>query len=278
MKRAFVYLGSILLPLACNQSGGSAYTESEVFVQEMGNSKYEAAVEDSLDWEDDVSDDVHLEQKIIKNGNLRFQTSDLDKTTAQIFEAVSKHKAQIQEDREGKNYNSLYRNITIRVPSKDFESLVTDVSQGVAYFDTKEISSQDVTEQFIDIEARLKAKKELENRYLELLKKAQKVSEILEIERELSKIREEIEAKQGQLNYLQNRVSMSTLAIHFYKQTTNTGVTASYGSKMWNAIKGGFQGISAFFLGLLYIWPFIILSIVAFYAIRKKIRKRKNKQ
>ena len=158
----------------------------------------------------------------------------------------------------------------------DFESLVAEISQGVYYFDTKEISSEDVTEQYIDIEARLKAKKELENRYLEILQKAQKVSEILEIERELSKIREEIESRQGQLNYLQSKVSMSRLHISFYKETANTGVTASYGSKMWNALKGGFNGMSSFFLGLLYIWPFIAISVIAFYIIRKKIRKRKK--
>ncbi len=98
--------------------------------------------------------------------------------------------------------------MVIRVSNSDFENLLQEVSSDVKYFDQKEISSEDVTEQFIDIEARLKAKKELENCYLELLKKANKISEILEIEKELVVIREEIESKQGQLNYLQNKVAM----------------------------------------------------------------------
>jgi len=126
------------------------------------------------------------------------------------------------------------------------------------------------------LEARLKAKKELEGRYLELLKKANKISEILEIEKELVLIREEIESKQGQLNYLQNRVSMSTLEITFYKQTTETGVTVSYGSKMWNSIKGGVSWMPGFFLGLLYIWPLLLIAALVFYYIRKRKKNLKN--
>ena len=217
------------------------------------------------------------EQKIVKNGKLRFETTDFGKTANKIYTAVKKYKAQIQTDNEGKEYNSLTRNIVIRVSNENFENILRDISTGIAYFDQKEISSEDVTEQFIDLEARLKAKKELESRYLELLKKANKISEILEIEKELVVIREEIESKQGQLNYLQSRVSMSTLEITFYKQTVETGVTVSYGSKMWNAIKGGVSWIPGFFLGLLYIWPLILISGLAFYYIRKRKKNFKNK-
>ena len=154
---------------------------------------------------------------------------------------------------------------------------MTAISKGVSYFDNKEITSQDVTTEFIDIEARLKAKKVLENRYIELLKKANKVSEMLEIEAQLSAIREEIEAKQGQLNYMQNRVSFSTITVEFYKTVaTESGITTSYGMKIWNAIKSGFNSISSLFIRMLEIWPFIIILIVGIYYIRKKITRNKK--
>ena len=162
--------------------------------------------------------------------------------------------------------------MVIRVSNSDFENLLQEVSSDVKYFDQKEISSEDVTEQFIDIEARLKAKKELENCYLELLKKANKISEILEIEKELVVIREEIESKQGQLNYLQNKIAMSTLEVSFYKQTAESDVTVSYGSKMWNAIKSGISWIPGFFLGLLYIWPLFTIGGFLFYYLCKRIQ------
>ncbi|AOW08872.1 DUF4349 domain-containing protein [Flavobacterium gilvum] len=218
-----------------------------------------------------------IEQKIIRNGNLRFETDNLESTYEQIKTAVKKGKAFIQNDSEGKDYSSIYRRITVRIPSENFDSFIKDFSTGVAYFDNKEISSQDVTEEYIDIDARLKTKKKLENRYLELLAKATKMSEMLAIEAQLSAIREEIEAKEGQLRYMQNQVSLSTVTIEFYKTIAQeSGVTISYGAKVWNAFKSGFYGISSFFLGLLEIWPFIIIAIALFYFIRKRFKK-KNK-
>jgi prefoldin subunit 5 len=86
--------------------------------------------------------------------------------------------------------------------------------------------------------SRLNTKRKLEERYIEILKKATKVSEILEIEKQISAIREEIEAKQGQLKYLESRVSESTVTIEFYKTIAQKeGVKISYGSKIWNSIK-----------------------------------------
>lgn len=223
----------------------------------------------------DKEDQKNIEQKIIKTGNLRFETNDLEATYNQIQSAVKKYNAIIQNDTEGKDYGSVFRKITVRVPSKTFDLFLNDISKGVAYFDNKEISSQDVTEEYIDIDARLKAKKVLEARYLELLKKANKVTEMLEIEKQLSAIREEIEAKEGQLRYMQSQISMSTITIEFYKTVANEGgATISYGSKIWNAITSGFNGISSFFIGLLSIWPFLIILATGFYFIRKRFKKK----
>lgn len=220
--------------------------------------------------------DVQLaDQKIIREAELRFEVDDLDATYERIRTAVTKYTGIIQSDAEGKSDDQLYRNMSIRVPSANFDSFIADVRKGIGYFDRKEISARDVTEEYIDTEARLKAKKALETRYLELLRKANKVSEMLEIETELSKIREEIEAKEGALRYMQHRISMSSVGIEFYKKTAiQTGATVSYGGKMWNAIKSGFYGISTFFVGLLYLWPFIIILVVLFFFFRRRLRKK----
>jgi len=216
-----------------------------------------------------------IEQKIIKTGDIKFETNDLGKTYNQMITAVKKHNAIIQNDTEGNEYGSIFRKIIVRVPSKNFDLFLSDISKGVTYFDNKEISSQDVTEEYIDIDARLKAKKILEARYLELLKKANKVSEMLEIEAQLSAIREEIEAKEGQLRYMQSQISMSTITIEFYKTVANEGgATISYVSKIWNAIASGFNSISSFFIGLLSIWPFLIILAAAVYYIRKRFKKK----
>ncbi|MDG2431859.1 DUF4349 domain-containing protein [Flavobacterium sp.] len=218
-----------------------------------------------------------IEQKIIKEANLRFETSELESTYNQIVTNTKEAGGTIQNDSEGKDYGSIYKKLIIRVPNQNFDVFIKNISKGVAYFENKEITAQDVTAEYIDIDARIKAKKSLENRYIELLNKANKVSEMLEIEKELATIREEIEAKQGELNYLQSRISESTITIYFYKNVAaDGGVTNSYGSKIWNAITSGFNSLSSFLIALLSIWPFLIILTTIIYFIRKKI-KQKNK-
>lgn len=269
--KLFFYLFILVLPMMCSKgpSENLNYVESEMDSEVIF--KESSTLNGMISVPSEVSD-----QKIIKESYLRFETQDLNKTYNQIKKAISENKGFIQDDNSNKSYNTITRHLIIRVPTIGFQSIIDSISKNVAYFDTKRISAKDVTEEFIDLEARLKAKQTLEKRYLELLAKAKNVKEILEIERELSNIREEIEAKQGRLKYLQNKVSLSTLDIEFYKLTSESPITTSYGTKMWNAIKSGFNGLSVCFLGLLHIWPFIIILVIASFLIRKWIKKSKK--
>ena len=279
--KSIIALFLLMLPLACSQSSSDTetveqlYLEEEVMPIEANASSLKRAV---MDDEGSVGNTIEgTDQKIIKESYLRFQTQDLDKTYYQIKQIILQNKGFIQSDNTNKSFNTTTRHLTARIPTSTFQNTIDSISKHVAYFDSKSISARDVTEEFIDLEARLKAKQTLEKRYLELLDRANTVKDILEIERELSAIREEIEAKEGRLKYLENRVSLSTINIEFYKQSAETGVTASYGSKMWNAIKSGFDALSSFFLGVLYIWPFIIILIIIFFVLKKWINKSNKK-
>ncbi len=215
--------------------------------------------------------------KIIKTASIRFETNDLTTTHKRILKAIKEAQGYVQNDNAGTHsYGRTYQNLTVRIPTRNFDMALERISEGVAYFDERTISQEDVTAEFIDIDARLKAKRALEDRYLNLLSKAKNVKEMLEIERELAQIREEIEAKQGRLKYLQSQVSLSTLEIEFYKDEVTTQVTNSYGSKMVNALKSGWNGVSVFFLGLLHLWPFLILLGIGAFFMRRWIKKNKK--
>jgi Domain of unknown function (DUF4349) len=281
MKNFIYCLVFLFLIIGCKQSEESA-SDTKIMSVKLPESDtvaeaVEAPREVTLDQSAEPQKQESIEPKIIKEGNLRFETSDLEPTYQKIIVAAKKQKATIQNDVEGKDYQSVFRNIVVRVPSQNFDAFIKEISNGVTYFDRKEISSKDVTEEYIDIDARLKAKKILEIRYFELLKKANKVSEMIEIETQLASIREEIDAKEGQLRYMKSRISMSTISIEFYKTVAEeSGATSSFGSKFWNAIVSGFNSISSFFIGIIQLWPFILIFVLGFYFIRKKI-KNKNK-
>ena len=275
MKSILLFILVILCFSNCKKAEDNLNYSEDVAISEADNKVDQVKfVKPALAKSEEVT--VETEQKIIKTATLRFETNDLEATYTQILNAVKNSKATIQNDSEGKDYESVFRNLTVRVPSQNFDVFIASISKGVAYFDTKEITSQDVTAEFIDLDARLKAKKVLENRYLELLKKANKVTEMLEIEKQLSAIREEIEVKEGQLNYMQNQVSYSTITIEFYKSVAEaSGATESYGTKIWTAIKSGFNSLSSLFINLLSIWPFILIMIALGYFIRKRFKSKK---
>ncbi len=276
-----IYSSIILLFVCCN--GKSESESSNMMMQSISLPPKEKKSYDSYYKDEDKSYLVAptkevTETKIIKSGNLRFQSDDLDKTYNQIQIAVKKYNATIKNDSQYNDEDGFSRRINIRIPNENFDAFITEISKGVSYFDEKNISSDDVTEEYIDVASRIKTKKVLEERYYELLKKAGKVSEMLEIEKKLSEIREEIEAKEGRLRYLENKVAMSTLDINFYKPVAQgRKATVSYGGRIGNAFVSGFNGISNFFISLLGIWPVIVTLVVLFILIRKRF-KRKNKK
>lgn len=275
MKKMLVALSVLIISVGCKNED---FTEN-VAVSDAKMMVAEAAAVDATTEEDYENNsggaETTVEAKIIKNANLRFETSDLNQSFADIQKALVKYKASLQNDVSGKSSNSVYRDLVIRIPNSAFDAFINEISQGVSHFDRKEISSEDVTEQYIDLESRINTKKTLEKRYLELLNKATKVSEIIEIEKGLATVREEIEVVEGKLKYLQSRVAMSTISIEMYTENASeSGATVSYGAKMWNSFKEGFFGISTFFLGLLQVWPFILIFVLLLMYLRKRYKKK----
>ena len=278
MRTPSILLLTASLFISCKDVEAESASDSAIMVSELKSPAkavaYEAAAVDS------AAGPVNPSQsgsKIIKTADLSFQTSDLSTSYENLYTDIKKYKAIIQNDESGKNDESVYRNLTIRIPSQHFDSFIADISKGVQHFDRKEISQQDVTEEYVDTESRMKSKKKLEERYLQLLSKASKVSEMLEIEKKLAEIREEIEAKEGQLKYMQNRVSMSTVNIQMYTyNASESGATVSYGGKIWNSIKEGFNGLSNFMLSIISIWPFILIFVGVFIFIKRRFFKKKG--
>lgn len=218
-------------------------------------------------------EDATIERKIINSGELRFQSRDLAETEKLILDVVGELGGYISNNNTYSSDDKISQNITVRVPADKFDNLLERVSENARKIDYRNIHSQDVTEEFIDIEARLRTKKELENRYLELLKKATKVEEIVAIEKEIGTLRSEIESIEGRLKYLNSQVNMSTLTIDFYQMT---GSTLNFSSTLGNAIVSGWRLLLAFLVGLVNLWPFLLIITVTLFVLFRFRRKRRR--
>lgn len=209
--------------------------------------------------------------KIIKTGRLSLSTDKLSEGRKIISQILPEFKAYIMNEEEGKSSSSLHISMTIRVPAEQFDALVTKVIGSGFIVDSKSIQASDVTEQYIDVEARLANKKILIEKYTTLLSKSQKIADTLEINRQLETTSADLEVLEGRMKYLNNQISLSTLDLYLEQKLTPT---EQHGQSFFSDLKyqakeglSSFRGALLFILGL---WPFIIIiSVVGFFAYRR---------
>jgi hypothetical protein len=280
MKYFQVYLFMLLVLIGCKKTGESvAPHEPVTSSSDYSGSEAAPAYEKSFRSEAtvEVPEEPVEERKIIKVGWMRIAIKDYSKDLSIIKGIITKHQGYISNENESSTDYSLMNNLTIRVPSVEFDSLVEDIVGVVYKVDNKNITLNDVTEEFIDVETRLKTKKEVEQRYLEILGKANTVQDILLVEQQLRVIREEIEAKEGRLKYLQNQVSLSTLNLEIH-QDLAAKPGFKFFSKLGEALKGGWKGLLNVIVGLIYIWPLLlVVIIIIFWLLRRRRKKRTEK-
>ena len=160
------------------------------------------------------------------------------------------------------------------MPADQFDNLIKRIEALADKVENKGINTQDVTEEFIDVEARLKTKRELEARYSEILKQAKTVADILAIESQIANVRSEIESMTGRLNYLKNQVSFSTLNLSYYQII---GSDFGFATKFVESLKGGWDNLLTFLIFLINLWPFVIgIAIGVIWWLRRRKAKRVN--
>jgi len=167
--------------------------------------------------------------------------------------------------------------LEIKVPAERFDDLVNGLSP-LGKVEQVNVSAQDVGEEFTDITARVANGHRLEQRLIELIAtRTGKLSDVLEIERELARVREEIERMEGRLRYLQVHAAVSTLSIRVHEPAPLVGeagsmaVLAEAFRQAWrNCVGLAASAIAA--MGLLV--PVALLGVLGILGIRKAWRRR----
>jgi hypothetical protein len=160
----------------------------------------------------------------------------------------------------------------LRIPSDKFDEFITGIEKDVTKFDEKRIEVLDVTEEYIDISARMKTKKELEQHYYDLLKQTKNVAEVLLVEEQLNTVRADIESAEGRLKYLKDKVNMSTLHLTFYETTS---APVGFFGEIGKSFVSGWKGFLYFILGIISAWPIVlVVSGFLFWLIRRRRNKK----
>ena len=216
-------------------------------------------------------------RKIIKNGDISFEARDVKATRKALITATKKLNGYIAKETES-GYEDDRKNYTlhIKVPAENFDALLESISTTAEKIDSKNIHIQDVTAEFIDTKTRIHNKKALEKRYLELLSKASKITDMLAIEDKLGEIRAEIESTEGQFLQMQNQVAYSTMEITFYTKSIVTETGKGFGYQLFSSLAKGWDVMAASFFSILTFWPLILVT-VGLYFRYWHFRKKRNK-
>jgi hypothetical protein len=215
---------------------------------------------------------------IMKRADVRFQVENVETNTKNIEKLVSAHKGLVSRQNLSTATEQISNEITIRVPSSAFVSLLDDLAKESKFVDYKRIASENVTEEYEDIQTRLKTKKEVRDRYIDILKtKAKTVEDILKAEEHIRVLQEEIEAKEGRLNFLKTRVAMSEVNLEIYQKViykeSPTLIEKPYIAKVREALGNGWSLITSLSLFIINSWPVLILISMIFWAWRRRRRR-----
>ena len=184
-----------------------------------------------------------VERKIIRNAEITMEvpsTTDTQHRVASIADAnggfvvTSESK---QRESADPAQRTLDIKLVVRVPSTRFGATFDDIKKLASNTPQENVSAQDVTEEFIDLEARIKTQKALEVQFLEIMRQAYKVADALEVQSQIAEVRTEIEKLEGRKRFLENRASLSTIVVNIQAPKPVIAVTVpGFGQSVREAV------------------------------------------
>ena len=274
------------------------YSNGALFDGGVGSVKAEAEesydapmMEEAVDAEpSSPKADVTVGRKIIYSSSFNLETKEYDKSIAKLEELCSQYGAWFENSnsRGTSEYANRYSYYTIRVPVENYKAFISEQSTVGVVISSSE-NNRDVTEQYTDIEARLASATLREERVLQILENANRLDDVLALERELSDIRYEIESYTGSLRKYDSLVSYATVTVSISevaKITPTPPATLTFGERLAKGFKSGIERfidnledfavtLSYNFIGTI-IW--IAVFVVVFVVVKSKIKKHHAKK
>jgi hypothetical protein len=226
------------------------------------------------------SGEADIDRKIVKTGYLTLEVNDITEAITDVARAANELDGYVVSSDQSGNEDITYGQIAIRVPSDRFDEAFDRLHKLAVKVPNESTQSQDVTEEYTDLQAQLRNLEATEAQYLELLKKAEKVEDILAVQRELSNVRGQIEQIKGRIQYLERTSDMALIDVNLQK-------TKPIGGTGWSALetlKSAIRGLATFgrALGNIIIWlaifspVWIIILVVVLYFTRWRKKKART--
>jgi hypothetical protein len=236
-----------------------------------------------------------VQRKTIYSASVQLVVEDLDAVQDRVRELIKRHDAQLaSEDVSGSKGTARTARWRVRVPVKDFEAFLAAVTR-LGELTSSSTTSQDVTEEFYDLEARLKQKQLEEQGLLKLQEEAAaimnkdpkaRMEDLLAVRREWNAVRQEIERIQGRLKLLGHLTELTTVTITLTERKGYVPPTApTFGTTIGRTFEGSISALTSFGQGIVLIlvalapWlPVIALVVVLFWLVLRRLRRALRRQ
>lgn len=227
------------------------------------------------------------DRKIIYTANLHIEVKNIGATFEDIQTKVTEQDGYMVESNmyggSGEGIKSGV--ITARIPQEYFREFIQLVEKGSSKVVESSVSGQDVTEEYVDLEARLKSKLAVEKRLLTFMEQAEKTEDLLKISENLANVQEEMEELLGRMKYLENKTDLATVTIHLEESNVTLSSMDKDELNTWDKTKQqflksinwlltAFSGIIVFLIGGLPVFILLgIIGLIIFFIIRRVKRK-----
>lgn len=246
-----------------------------------------------LDDKADIVSGQFTSQKIIYKADISVETEEFDKAVESIRGKTNEVKGYIENSsvrgRGSEDNDPKHGYFVLRVPKKEFE-YIKKTAESWGNIIQSNSNAQDVTESYIDTETRLQTLEIQQDRIMELLKKAEKMEDIINLERELQNIRYQVESYTSSLRKMDSLVDYATITVNLYEVKAVPTVPKGFSQEIGTAVKSSWSLFAEFIRGaiisIIYLFPYIlILGIIVVLIVRKRgniIKRipsiRKNKE
>lgn len=223
-------------------------------------------------------------EKIIKNADITLKAESYDETIANLNKKIASSDLYIEYSesfQSESDYGGKNGNYTIRVPAdklEDFKTFLKSIGE-IEYISE---NSKNITSEYIDVSARLTALKGQEKRLLEILKEANTVSEIIEIEEKLAEVRMQIEQYTQTIKEYDNKIEYSTVQLYIYEEGVNKTANQSFLEKIGEAFADSFNAFKDILqravIVAIWLLPYIICAAVIVFIVIICIKVSRNKR
>lgn len=202
-------------------------------------------------------------RKVITTSSVSIEVKDTPETMDSISNIAIEYNGYVSSSSVNTRYGddeSMYGYITIRVPSAELETVLDTIGE-LGKVTSTSTSASDVTEEYIDVEARLSNLQKQETRLLEILDISTTVEEVLSVEKELGRVRGDIESLTGRLTYLNDRIDLATINIDVSEPRN---ITHSWGLR--DALSDSVRGFIGSVTGII-VFIGVAIPIVIFVSV-----------